>query len=83
MLDDRIVPLILIVSILATILTANYIIRVMMRPIPSARWQSLSVFPDIELDELPDYVDPELVRERLSKPTTPNIDFPPAVHLKP
>ena len=63
MLNDGLLPLILIVSILATILTANYIIRVMMQPIPSSHWRSLSVFPDIELNELPDYVDPELVHE--------------------
>jgi hypothetical protein len=78
MLDDRIMPLIIIVSILATVLTANYIIKLMMRPMRSS-----SVCPHIELDELPDFVDPELVHERLNIPPTPNIDFPPAVHSKP
>ena len=42
-----------------------------MYPIHAAHWQLLSVSLDIKLEE------------QLSKPTTPNIKFPPAVHLKP
>jgi hypothetical protein len=37
---------------------------------------------DIELGELPSFVNPELVREWLSNPIQPNIDFPPAAHLR-
>jgi hypothetical protein len=37
---------------------------------------------DIEQGEFPSFVNPELVRRRLSIPTQPNIDFPPAAHLK-
>jgi hypothetical protein len=37
---------------------------------------------DIEQGEFPSFVNPELVRQRLSTPTQPNIDFPPAAHLR-
>jgi hypothetical protein len=37
---------------------------------------------DIEQGEFPSFVNPELVQRRLSTPTRPNIDFPPAAHLR-
>jgi hypothetical protein len=38
---------------------------------------------DIELVELPRFVDPELARERLRTPIPINIDLPLAAHLRP
>ena len=38
---------------------------------------------DIELGELPSFVNPELVQERLVISIPPNIDFPMAAHLRP
>jgi hypothetical protein len=38
---------------------------------------------DTERGELPSFVNPERVRERLSNPIQLNIDFPPAAHLRP
>jgi hypothetical protein len=35
-----------------------------------------------ELDELPSFVNPEMVQERLSIPTQRDIDFPPAAHVR-
>jgi hypothetical protein len=37
---------------------------------------------DIELGELPSFVNPELVQEWLSVPIPANIDFPPAAHIR-
>jgi hypothetical protein len=38
---------------------------------------------DIELAELPRFIDPDLVKERLLTPTPINIDLPPPAHLRP
>jgi hypothetical protein len=38
---------------------------------------------DIELAELPRFVDPDLVRDRLLMPTPVHIDLPPPAHLRP
>jgi hypothetical protein len=37
---------------------------------------------NIERGEFPSFVNPELVQRRLSIPMRPNIDFPPAAHLR-
>jgi len=37
---------------------------------------------DIEQGKFPSFIDPELVWQWLSIPTQPNIDFPPAAHLR-
>jgi hypothetical protein len=37
---------------------------------------------DIEQGRFPSFVDPELVQQWLSIPMRPNIDFPPAAHLR-
>ena len=37
---------------------------------------------DIEQGEFPSFVNPELVQQWLSTPIQPNIDFPPAAHLR-
>jgi hypothetical protein len=37
---------------------------------------------DIKQGEFPSFVNPELVQQRLSTPIQPNINFPPAAHLR-
>jgi hypothetical protein len=37
---------------------------------------------DIEQGEFPSLVNPELVQQQLSTPIQPNINFPPAAHLR-
>ena len=60
---------------------ALFIILVALSPFALITWQRQQAH-DIEQGEFPSFVNPELVRRWLSIPTQPNIDFPPAAHLK-
>lgn len=65
--------------------TLIFIILVVLSPFAfvTQRAQPTNHAHDIELGEFPSFVNPELVQERLSMPVQPDIDFPPAAHLRP
>ena len=52
--------------------------------IPLSTWQSQQpvTFPNVELGQLPSFVNPDLVQAQLDIPTSPHIDFPPAAHVR-
>jgi hypothetical protein len=62
--------------------TLIFIILAVLAPFALITWQPQRAH-DTEQGELPSFVNPERVRERLLNPIQPHIDFQPAAHLRP